>query len=92
MKALFDFKNTPLNEPVMRGIYKISRHPQITMASLMLLGTCIAMGSWLALIILLIARTLGHFGIVAEEEVCLKQYGDTYRAYMDKVPRYFMFF
>lgn len=91
VKALFDYKNTPVNEPVTRGIYKISRHPQITMASLMLLGTCIAIGSWLALIILLIARTLGHFGIVAEEDVCLKQYGDAYRTYMEKVPRYFLF-
>ncbi len=92
VKALFDFKNTPLDEPVTRGIYKISRHPQITLASLMLLGTCLAIGSWLALAILLIARLLNHFGILAEEEVCLKQYGNTYRAYMNKTARYFIFF
>src|SRR4030065_1990974 len=49
VKALFDFKDTPLDEPVTRGLYKISRHPQIVMSSLVLLGTCIAIGSWLAL-------------------------------------------
>lgn len=90
--AFLDYKNTPLDEPVTRGIYRISRHPQITMASLMLLGTCLAIGSWPALLILLVARILGHFGIFAEEEACLKQYGDAYRAYMEKVPRYFVFF
>lgn len=92
VKALFDFKNTPLDQPVTRGIYKISRHPQIFMASVMILGSCIAVGSWLALILLLSARLFSHFGILAEEEVCLKQYGDAYRAYMNRVPRYFLFF
>jgi protein-S-isoprenylcysteine O-methyltransferase Ste14 len=38
------------------------------------------------------ARVFSHYGILAEEEVCLKQYGDSYRAYMERVPRYFLFF
>lgn len=91
-KALFDFRNTPLNEPVTRGMYRISRHPQIVMSSVVLLGACIAIGSWPALIMLAAARVLSHFGILAEEEVCLKQYGDSYRAYMERVPRYFVLF
>lgn len=92
VKALFDFKNTPLDEPVTRGLYRISRHPQIMMASLVLLGACITIGSWLALVMLIAARFLEHLGIVAEEEICLKQYGDVYRAYLKRVPRYFIFF
>jgi protein-S-isoprenylcysteine O-methyltransferase Ste14 len=91
-KALFDYKNTSLDEPVTRGLYRISRHPQITMASVVLMGACIAIGSWLALGILLAARLLGHFGIMAEEQVCMKQYGEAYRAYLKRVPRYFVFF
>jgi protein-S-isoprenylcysteine O-methyltransferase Ste14 len=91
-KALFDFKNTPLDQPVTRGIYRISRHPQIVMSFVVLLGTCIAIGSWLALSMLVVARILGHLGILAEEEVCLEQYGAAYRAYMERVPRYFVFF
>ena len=92
VKALFDFRNTPFGEPVERGIYRISRHPQIVMSSVVLLGGCITIGSWLAILVLLVARVLSHFGILAEEEICLKQYGDAYRAYMDRVPRYFLFF
>jgi protein-S-isoprenylcysteine O-methyltransferase Ste14 len=90
--ALFAFRNTPADQPVTRGIYTVSRHPQIVMSSGVLLGACIAVGSWLALLLLLVARLLSHFGILAEEEVCLKQYGDAYRAYMRQVPRYFLFF
>lgn len=92
VKALIDFKNTPMDEPVKRGLYKISRHPQIVMSSVVLLGACIAIGSWLALILLVASRLLEHLGIVAEEEVCLKQYGDAYHEYMKRVPRYFVFF
>lgn len=91
-KALFDFKDTPFDEPVVRGIYRVSRHPQIVMSSVVLLGTCIAIGSWAALLLLAAARGFSHFGILAEEEVCLKQYGDSYRAYMERVPRYFVIF
>jgi len=91
-KALFDFRNTPLDEPVSRGIYQISRHPQIVMSSLVLLGGCIAIGSWSALLLLLMARLFSHLGILAEEEVCLQQYGDAYQSYIKQVPRYFVFF
>jgi protein-S-isoprenylcysteine O-methyltransferase Ste14 len=91
-KALFDFRHTPLNEPVTRGMYRISRHPQIVMSSVVLLGACIAIGSWSAVLMLAAARLLSHFGILAEEEVCLKQYGDGYRQYMERVPRYFVIF
>jgi protein-S-isoprenylcysteine O-methyltransferase Ste14 len=92
VKALFDFRDTPLDEPVTRGLYRASRHPQIVMATLVLLGACIAVGSWLALAALAAARLLEHLGIVAEEEVCLTRYGNSYRAYLDRVPRYFLFF
>jgi protein-S-isoprenylcysteine O-methyltransferase Ste14 len=92
VKALLDFRHTPLGQPVERGIYRISRHPQIVTSSVVILGGCLAVGSWLAVILLLAARMLSHFGILGEEEVCLKQYGDSYRAYMDRVPRYFVFF
>lgn len=91
-RALVDFKNTPLDQPVTSGLYRISRHPQIVMSTVVLLGASVAIGSWLALIILMIARLFGHFGILAEEEVCKKKYGNAYQAYLIKVPRYFVFF
>ena len=90
--ALFNFKNTPQDEPVSRGLYKISRHPQIVMPSLVILGACVAIGSWSALLLLFLARLFSHFSILAEEEICLKHYGEAYRDYLQQVPRYFLFF
>jgi protein-S-isoprenylcysteine O-methyltransferase Ste14 len=92
VKALLDFKNTSLVKPVTGGLYRISRHPQIVMSSLVILGACIAIGSWIAIALWFIARLLEHFGILAEEEVCLKQYGESYRHYMEQVPRYLIIF
>jgi protein-S-isoprenylcysteine O-methyltransferase Ste14 len=90
--AMLNFKDTPLDQPVTKGIYKISRHPQIVSLFTVFLGICLAIGSWLALFALLLSRLFQHFGILAEEEICLKQYGQPYQSYMDQIPRYFLFF
>ena len=90
--AMSNFKDTPLNQPVTKGVYKISRHPQIVALFLIFLGICVAIGSWAALFTLVVSKLLQHFGILAEEEVCLRRYGESYRAYMEQVPRYFLFF
>jgi protein-S-isoprenylcysteine O-methyltransferase Ste14 len=62
------------------------------MSSVVLLGACIAIGSWPALVMLVAARLLSHLGIVAEEEICLKQYGQPYRTYLERTPRYLVLF
>ncbi|GAG37933.1 unnamed protein product, partial [marine sediment metagenome] len=90
--AIFDFRNTPVGQPVARGLYTVSRHPQTVMLFVLFFGMCLVIGSWLTLLTLLMSRLLQHFGILAEEEACLEQYGDAYRAYMERVPRYFVFF
>jgi protein-S-isoprenylcysteine O-methyltransferase Ste14 len=90
--AMLNYKDTPLDQPVSKGVYMFSRHPQIVAVTIVFVGICLAIGSWLALFTLLMSRGLQHFGILAEEEICLKRYGESYRAYMEKVPRYFLFF
>ena len=90
--AVIDFINTPSNEPVTRGLYKYSRNPQEVMLSLIMLGACITISSWLALLILGISRIINHFSIVAQEQACIQQYGDSYKEYMERIPRYFLFF
>jgi protein-S-isoprenylcysteine O-methyltransferase Ste14 len=90
--AMVNFKDTPLDQPVTKGVYKISRHPQIVSLSVLFLGISLAIGSWAALLTLLLSRFFQHFGILAEEEVCLRRYGEPYRAYLTRIPRYFLFF
>jgi protein-S-isoprenylcysteine O-methyltransferase Ste14 len=90
--AMLNFKDTPLDQPVTKGVYKISRHPQSVAIFIFLSGICVAIGSWAALFMLVMSKLLQHFSILAEEEVCLQRYGDSYRTFMERVPRYFLFF
>ena len=90
--AMLNFKDTPPNQPVSKGVYKMSRHPQIVSLFVIFLGICLAISSWAAFIALILSKVFQHFGILAEEEVCLKQYGQSYRTYMKRIPRYFLFF
>jgi len=86
--AILEFRRTPLGEPVHTGIYRHSRHPQLVALATAFLGMCLMIGSWAALVLLTVSRVLEHWGVLAEEEACLKRYGDAYRAYMHEVPRY----
>lgn len=90
--AILNFRGTPPEQLVTRGLYRLSRHPQIVALSLILLGICLAIGSWAALAMLIFSRVLQHPGILGEEAACAEQYGDAYRAYMQRVPRYLLFF
>jgi protein-S-isoprenylcysteine O-methyltransferase Ste14 len=86
--AMYNFKDTPLDQPVTRGVYRFSRHPQIVSLTILFVGICLAIGSWVALLMLIVSRLWQHLGILGEEEVCLKKYGEPYRNYMQSVPRY----
>lgn len=89
--ALINFKNTQLGHPVTAGLYKISRHSQVFSGFVLGCGICMVTGSWPALFILILSLLFGRTRIQAEEEACLEQYGDSYRSYMKRVPRYFLF-
>ena len=90
--ALVSFRNTPIDQPVTGGLYRVSRHPQIFMSFVVLTGACLAIGSWSALAIQIVSHFFTHLGILGEEDVCSERYGDAYRAYLKRVPRYFVFF
>ena len=86
--AMIAFRNASPERPATSGPYRISRHPQILALSIYLLGVCLATRSWLGLACLLISRALQHPSLLAEEEACLRIYGEAYRTYMREVPRY----
>ncbi len=88
--ALLNFKNTPLNQSITKGLYSVSRHPQALMLLIAGVGISLAIGSWIALLLLVTASLFGRFRILAEERALLEQYGDSYREYMKRVPRYLL--
>lgn len=90
--ALVSYIKTPVNEPVTTGLYKISRHPQDTSIFIAFFGICLCTGSLIALLILIIGKIFKHISVLAEEEACIELYGETYKEYMKKIPRYFIFF
>lgn len=88
IKSVLDFHRAPPGRPATGGLYRLSRHPQILSSSLVILGACIAVGSWAAVFLFALARLFGHVSLLAEEEACLEFYGESYRRYMEQVPRY----
>ena len=43
-------------------------------------------------ILLLVVAGFSHLRILGEENACLQQYGEAYREYMRRTPRYLLFF
>ena len=89
--ALLNFRNTPASQPIERGLYRISRNPQVLGLVVIQVGVSIMVGSWLAIVCMLIAIAFYHFRILGEERACLAEYGTPYQEYLDRVPRYFGF-
>jgi protein-S-isoprenylcysteine O-methyltransferase Ste14 len=89
--ALVDFKNAEPGRPATNGLYRVSRNPQWVTLVIMFVGSCLAIGSWAALLLFALAAVCYHVRILAEERSCLKRYGDAYRDYLARVPRYLLF-
>jgi protein-S-isoprenylcysteine O-methyltransferase Ste14 len=90
--AVHNYATTPFNEPVTKGIYKISRNPIHFFSYISWIGVGIAAGSWILIICNFIMMIHMHIGTLSEEKFCIEKYGDSYKEYMERVPRYFLFF
>jgi protein-S-isoprenylcysteine O-methyltransferase Ste14 len=86
--ASINFVRTPMNEPVRGGAYGYSRHPIYTALVLIFLGVSIASASWVFLLLTVLMAVLVSLSVPDEEHYCLEKYGDTYREYMNRTPRW----
>ena len=85
--------NVPPWEPTLKlattGIYTRLRNPMYVGGLLMLAGFGIAFGSDWTLVMLIPTALLLHYGVVLREERYLEgKFGDDYRRYKARVPRY----
>jgi hypothetical protein len=71
------------------GIYRWGRNPQYLGWFLFLLGFALTDWSEWCLAALLVSAIGIHLLILVEEQHLLRQFGDTYRQFCDRVPRYF---
>lgn len=86
--SMLNYKDVPPGKPATKGLYEHSRNPQIVSLFTIVLGIGLMIHSLPAILALLASRALQHPTILAEEDACLKLYGEAYRSYMKKVPRY----
>ena len=85
------FARAPLGEPMGKGIYAISRHPAYAGFFLAYVGIGIACASWVILLFALVWIVSWHFGVAEEERMLLDKYGEAYRQYMNRTPRWIGF-
>lgn len=74
------------------GAYALSRNPMYASFSVVMLGATVAGRSAVLAALWLLTVIATHLLIRGEERHCLETYGDAYRDYMGRVPRYFLFF
>ena len=79
---------TPVDEPITGGIYRFSRHPMYVFGFLAPLGAGIAAASWLFILLTIILIITHCRNGIAEERSCLAAFGDIYREYMNRTPRW----
>ena len=85
------YATAPLGEPMSKGIFTISRHPGYFGYFLACIGIGIACASWVFLLCALVWIVSWHFGVVEEELILLEKYGDAYREYINRTPRWIGF-
>jgi len=88
VEALFNIGSTPTDEPVTRGVYRISRHPMYLSGFLMYIGIAISCASWIVLLGAALWIVFWHIVVPTEERFLIERYGDAYREYMNRTPRW----
>jgi protein-S-isoprenylcysteine O-methyltransferase Ste14 len=86
--AIVNIAVAPLGQPFTEGMYRFSRHPLMFSSSITFVGTGIASASWIFLLVSVVIIILQTSQAVAEERGCLETYGEEYREYLNRTPRW----
>ena len=86
--AMIPWVKAAIDEPITKGLYRYSRHPVYIGVFVQYLGIGIASASGLFLLLIIANIILSILTTPAEERFCLEKYGDTYRQYIERTPRW----
>jgi len=86
--AWVNVATSPVDKPITKGLYRYSRHPMYVTLPLIFIGTGIASASWLFLLLSIMLVITHFYNAITEERECLKAYGNAYREYMNRTPRW----
>ena len=88
IKTSLDFATTPMDKPVTKGVYRISRNPMYLGGFVMYVAIGIASASWIYILLAIMYIALQHILVSTEERLCLETYGDSYREYLNRTPKW----
>jgi protein-S-isoprenylcysteine O-methyltransferase Ste14 len=88
IKSCLDFATTPMDKPATSGVYRISRNPMYLGGFVMYVAIGIASASWIYILLAMMYIAVQYILVGTEERWCLETYGDTYREYMNRTPRW----
>jgi len=86
--ALFSIAATKPGVPFTTGMYRYSRHPIALGTLLPMIGAGIATASWLFLLLSVILMVISRFSAITEEDATTKKFGETYKKYIVRAPRW----
>jgi protein-S-isoprenylcysteine O-methyltransferase Ste14 len=86
--ATLNFIITPANQLITKGAYSFSRHPMYLATFFICLGTGISTVSWIFIFLSLIMALCFYQEALIEERYCLERYGNAYREYKSRSPRW----
>jgi len=86
--SVVSFSRTPLDKLVTRGTYRISRNPICLAGFLLDLGIGLACTSWVFILYAMVDLVLMNTMLKAEERFLLEKYGNVYREYMNRTPKW----
>jgi len=87
--VIVSFVTTPMDkEPLTNGLYRYSRHPMYITQLVLFIGVGIACASWVFLLFSIVYTILSFVYATSEEGFCLEKYGDAYREYTHRTPRW----
>jgi protein-S-isoprenylcysteine O-methyltransferase Ste14 len=79
------------NRLITKGPYRFTRNPQYIGDSLLILGYIFLTNSWKVGVIGLLGAVLNYLAVFTEEPWLEERFGDTYREYKARVPRFIGF-
>jgi protein-S-isoprenylcysteine O-methyltransferase Ste14 len=91
ISSLFAIASGPADQPVTGGMYRFSRNPMYFSGFLMFAGVGISCASWIVLLLAAIWMIFWRTLVPAEEKFLLEMYGDRFRDYLGRTPRWLGF-
>jgi protein-S-isoprenylcysteine O-methyltransferase Ste14 len=88
LMTLFNIASGPAEKPVTGGAYKFSRHPMYFSGFLMFISAGIACASWVFLLLGVIWIVFWQMVVPTEESLLIEKYGNSYRDYRNRTPRW----